>query len=136
MDIAIRKKGKMLVAEFTAEAIAAAERCLAFGESYMALTMLALAHRVAGNYEAATRAFERAQRVDPDAALTIDADLGRIAWNAGDLAEARRRFEKVHAARRDDTEAEVAVQWLRHASPETNAPSMWGRVKSWTTGNS
>ncbi|MCB9625314.1 MAG: tetratricopeptide repeat protein [Sandaracinus sp.] len=119
----------------TADAIAAAERSLSFGESYMALTMLALAKRVAGDFEGATKAFERAKLVDPDAALTIDSDLGRIAWDAGDHVTARRLFEKVLQARRDDVELQVGLQWLRHVTPEEETPpSAWGRIKSWTTG--
>ena len=118
----------------TADAVSAAERCLAHGESYMGLTMLALAKRVGGDFDGARRAFERAKQIDPEAATTIDADLGRIAWDAGDLAEARRCFERVLAVRPNDHELQVGLQWLRHTTPD-EAPSAWGaRVKSWVGG--
>jgi tetratricopeptide (TPR) repeat protein len=116
------------------DAIAAAERCLAQGESYMGLTMLALARRVGGDFEGARQAFERAQVVDPDAASTIDADLGRIAWDAGDLVGARRRFERVLAARSDDNELQVGLQWLSHATPEASGSGWGARMKSWVGG--
>ncbi|MBX3247366.1 MAG: hypothetical protein KF901_09300 [Myxococcales bacterium] len=124
----------------TTDAIAAAERSLAFGESYMGLTMLALGKRVAGDFDGAHAAFERAKRIAPGSALTIDADLGRIAWEAGDLVGARQRFEHVLASGTNDTQLEVASQWLRHATA-ANVTSSWSAphdpsrlVKSWATG--